>query len=560
MQTYSIFAGQTSQPIPVPGGALVSVTSGSASLEYTLGSLADIGNGVATWVVGVMPSVAERNCFVRFSSTSGGATLSVDQNPSQTAVQSVVGNSIAPIRDVGFSAELAALNGGITCVIAGDSRTQQNYDAISASGELSLGRPRWFTMLNTLLGQPFELVNNAGVNGETCTQLLARISSSGLGAGFGAFGDASTPVTTSPGVLATKPAVVFDYCGFNDIFNFSKTADATWKDKLAFFEAVRQSGALLVAMTIPPSFSGAPGYTTAKVAEMLKLNDMIRNYARSNRNVVLGDAYGVLVDKTSASIEVAANDFRDGIIHENNVGGYKVALELARVLGPLIPARNVLPASNADTDAISTGSNWIVDNPLLTGTAAITSTGFTGTTAGSNLANANFSRTGAMAIALTAESRAIGATSFAPVKDGYGQNIRAAITATAQEGMQVTLPSVHARVVTAGKYIAVAEVWAAKAFNNTGAAPTSLAVADNFAGVELAAQFTVAGANKFARDMAWANTDKPLWGAPYMVLKTLPIEIPAGAITVARPFLIARSAGAGSFEVQIGRVALKRVG
>ena len=314
-------------------------------------------------------------------------------------------------------------------------------------------------------------------------------------------------------------------------------------------------------MTVVAPYNTASGYSTVNIAELLKLNGYIRAFCRTVGQTKLIDAYAACVDKTSANVEGPTNDFRDATTHNNNVGDLKIALSGVDVLGPIFPARNVLPVSNAETYALDASIPWICVNPLLTGTAAITTTGFTGTTAGSTLANANFSRTGSMAVVLSAESRAIGATSYAPVKDGFGQNIRAAITATAAgENMQITLPSEHAKVVTGGKYIAVCEAWASKAFKNDGSDPTPLAVADNCAGLQVSAQFTIGGTNYFTRDLTWQSTDKAYFGNLHFTMKSPVLELPAGAITVARPFVNVYASGAGSFEVQVGRIDLVKVG
>lgn len=465
-------------------------------------------------------------------------------------------NGLSYAQRFSLASSLATSYGGLRTVILGDSRTQQNYDETATEIQ---GRPRWFNMLNSALGQPFELVANAAVNGERTDQILARFDSAGLGCGFGGIGSGGAAVTTNPGVSPFKPAVVFDYSGFNDIFSFGLSADTAWGYRLQILERIRHLGARLILMTINPPNSAAAGFSAARCRELTLFNEYTRNYARDNPGVILLDAYKACVDPASASIEGASTDFRDSV-HETNLGALRIANLGAQVLAPFFPARDVLPASNAEAIALDSGIKQLISNPLLTGTAAIATTGFSGTTAGSQLSNGSFSRSGSMTCVLSAESRAIGATSYAPVKDGYGQNIRFQVTATAAgENIQLLLPSVHASVVSGESYYAVADVWMAKAFNNTNATPTALATADGCSLVQLSIQFTLDAVNNYTREMMYQSSDKGVYGVLHQSLKTLPRRVSFTSCTVARPVLNIYASAAGTFEVQIGRIGMYRV-
>lgn len=112
MAIFNINSGHVSRPRVVHGGQLVSVTEmgGSARVEYTLGTLSDIQNGVAIWSdwpkgnVSVMTTdLMNNDGFIRVTAIGGNVTYEVNENPTD--------DKLAPFRSDWASQSGASLYG-----------------------------------------------------------------------------------------------------------------------------------------------------------------------------------------------------------------------------------------------------------------------------------------------------------------------------------------------------------------------------------------------------------------------------------------------------------------
>ena len=451
----------------------------------------------------------------------------------------LTGGATAGLQIMGDLNEAILGAGGIRAILAGDSRFQQNIDQTATA---ITNRARWFTTLNALLGQRFELVNNAGVNGDTAAGLLARIKNSNLGVGFGALGDAGVAAANSPGA-GVPTDFVFVGIGTNDIVGAGRTAAETWASTRQVADIVRGSGKTLVLCTVMAPNSTIGGYSTAKMGQLMAYNDLIRDYCRANRGVILFDHFAAAIAPTSASVETAATDLRDGTNHENNRGGYKIAKAGVALFAGLPARQGLLPSSNAATSALDSAIKHLRVNPLLTGTVAITATGYTGNAA-TGLGNGNFVRGGAATAVLSKVTRA----------DGYGDNLKFVCTFTANnETIEMRDNSYHTQAVGGGKYFGVAEV------KYSGPAGANLALADNLKNIQLAVQYTDGGGNRFVYDLGVVTaSDVAIFNSETMTLKTPVLELPAtlNTPTTLRLVLTITASGAGNPEVEVGRMDL----
>lgn len=484
--------------------------------------------------------------------------LLIDWYDSRNGRQYVAGNLLTT--DAGTESGLVAakvadnnLAGGVapkvygasfSAIIVGDSRTQQTIDQSATAITV---RPRAWSVAQALSGHRIDLANNAGVNGDTAAGVLSRLRGGGYGVGFGVNGDAGTPASPPPGVLGVPSDIVVLNIGYNDIFGNGATAAATFATCRQICDLILAAGrTLILCSPIYPS-SAASGYSSARVRELRLYANMLRDYAAARSRCYYCDTMGAAVSKTSASVETAAGDLRDGTVHENNRAGWAQGKALAAILQQLAPPRPwLLPTSNAETSALDASLPQIVVNPLMTGTAAIAATGYSGTTAGSNLGNANFVRGGSASAVLSAVTRA----------DGYGQNIKFAATFTAAaETLELRMPSLHAQAVIGGRYQAVCEV------TITGPSGAALTAADNLRGVQLYIQYNDGATNYFSYDLATASTDGALYEGGTLTLRTPELTLPAsGTPTILRPNITITANGAGNPEIQIGRIGLYRVG
>jgi len=429
---------------------------------------------------------------------------------------------------------------GIRVIIAGDSRTQYNVEQTGAN---ITNRARWWNWLNALLGQRFELVNNAGVAGDTASGLWNRIKTSNLGGGFGA--NTSPYVQSSPGANIPCEIVIVNI-GYNDLLGNGSTAAATFVYTKQICDYIRASGKMLILCTVAPPNSAASGYSTARCAELVKYNRLLREYAQSNSGVYLADFFAAMVSPVSTVVEALATDMIDGTVHENNRGGYKEAKVLQALLQSITaPRQGLLPTCNAATSALDATIKQLEVNGLLNGSVAISVSGYSGNAAGSNLANANFVRGGSPTVVLSAVART----------DEYGQNTKAVITFTAAgESIEHRRPSYHAQAEAGAEYYAVCEV------SYTGSGGAALQASDNLRGIQLSLQYNDGTTNTFTYDMMPKTLDLSLSGSETLVLRTPKLKIPSGGTpTTLRANLAVVANGAGTVEVIFGRFALYKV-
>lgn len=187
-------------------------------------------------------------------------------------------------------------------------------DSISTAEEMSAGGAgygaAWPQMACALSDQRLNFRGNAGVTGETSTQIRARISSA----------------------LAFSPSVVTILAGTNNITASGSDlapAFATFKDDIrAICAALRAAGVRVVLCTIPPR-SGAM-YTSTRLATTMKWNSWLREYARNGAEFPadrggfeLVDFFALLADPTNGQYK-SGYDSGDGL-HPSQVAHLAMA-------------------------------------------------------------------------------------------------------------------------------------------------------------------------------------------------------------------------------------------
>lgn len=199
-----------------------------------------------------------------------------------------------------------------TAVTIGDSRTAAGSDANSY-------RDRgWFQWLNILLGQRLQLLNNAGVSGNTVAQMLARVDSD---------------------VLAYNPGWVFHYGFINDIQSGSNDstkafADGVIEDLLELYTRCRSRGAKLVVLSETPSTSAFS--TAAKREQANYIMNWQREYCAVTPGGYFIDVYSPLLDITSAT-GAGFSGYSYDDLHPTGNGAHKIADACFPVLDPVIP-------------------------------------------------------------------------------------------------------------------------------------------------------------------------------------------------------------------------------
>ncbi|BCW79021.1 GDSL-type esterase/lipase family protein [Arthrobacter sp. NicSoilC5] len=229
-----------------------------------------------------------------------------------------------------------------TAALFGDSITARNFGGWTpASGETTIYNDSrgWFHHANNLLGHPFDLVKNAGVGGNTTTQMLARI----------------TDITA----INPLPAWLLGLGGINDqgALNPALTISNL---KAIFTKAFDAGYKRIVWGTITPDAGN-----TGQRWTIDQVNDWLKAYAAVTPNFILVNWNEAFLDPTNGNPRTGYTS--DGL-HPAPLGAAVMGQYLADVLRPLVPASSRLLMSNSST--------VVSANPMLNGSVSGVATGY----------------------------------------------------------------------------------------------------------------------------------------------------------------------------------------
>jgi len=234
-------------------------------------------------------------------------------------------------------------------VLFGDSFSARNTTVGSPCRDLDWG---YFTWAQALMGAPFRLIYNAGVAGNTTTQMLARISSD---------------------VLSKSPDWVIVQGGINDIT--AAVSDATICSNLkTICSTLVNSGINVILLTIAPNNQSA-----GNSLHVQTVNQTMREWCRNTaRGVIFVDTYQYLVDPT-VTTGAFASGMSDDSLHLSGKGARAAGQAIANSIQYMFPNKSYLPSSNGEDYGVSSSSLQIVSNPMMTGTGPLaTGTGASG--------------------------------------------------------------------------------------------------------------------------------------------------------------------------------------
>ncbi|OZD74911.1 hypothetical protein CH273_25845 [Rhodococcus sp. 05-339-2] len=195
-----------------------------------------------------------------------------------------------------------------TIVWWGDSNT-----ANGSNGSLSTRPGSFWPWANIMLGHRLRTLKNAGVGGETSTQILARFDAD---------------------VKAFAPAWVHILAGTNDAGDTAVAVPlaTTQANILAMIDKCREIGARVLVGTIPPRNTR----TTASRAHAMGLNGWIRQLPYLQPDVIVVDYFGVLADPAVADNWIAGYAMDDNT-HFRGIGACTAGKLLADTLRSLVP-------------------------------------------------------------------------------------------------------------------------------------------------------------------------------------------------------------------------------
>lgn len=160
-------------------------------------------------------------------------------------------------------------------------------------------------------------------------------------------------------VLSLKPHVVIEAYGVNDI-HFGRTAEQIFADRLAMWQKAWDFGADVIATTVSSRSGPDPAFDATKLAELDRLNTMIRMFGSTNpRKFAVADWAAVVTDPITM---LPLNGMTYDGIHPSYKGGYAMGKQL---LEPL----NKFLSNSVSRLAFTAGKGNLLDNGLMTGTA-----------------------------------------------------------------------------------------------------------------------------------------------------------------------------------------------
>lgn len=234
----------------------------------------------------------------------------------------------------------------LRAVLFGDSITARNGPGAAGAGAETTAYNDscgWFHWANTFLGKPFEMTKNAGVGGDTTTQMLARI----------------TDITS----VAGEGAWLFGMAGVNDRAAANPTQ--TIANLKAIFTAAFDAGyERIVWGTIWPDTNE---YTLRYVLD--QVNDWLFAYAADTPNFILVNWLDVFVDPNSATSSGSpVPAYTTDGLHVSPLGAMALGQYLADIIRPFTPRTGSLISRNSST--------IVSANPIMAGSVSGLATGF----------------------------------------------------------------------------------------------------------------------------------------------------------------------------------------
>lgn len=247
-------------------------------------------------------------------------------------------------------------------ILFGDSLTANNNPnngtSTPATDITRVQDTGWFTWMNLSAGSPLFVVANAGIPGNTTTQMLARLQTD---------------------VLAIPSGHVTLMAGTNDIGGGVALATIT-ANLQSIADQIRAAGRFLHFFTPPANITFAGNATQREKLSAVIV--WIRAYCAANAGCQFYDAYTPLVDPTSATGSPAAFGATANLLDSTHLGvrGAQLVAEYNQAaFNSAVKTFLVPPSSAGDTvSATNPNGNWFT-NPSLTGTGGtnVTATNLT---------------------------------------------------------------------------------------------------------------------------------------------------------------------------------------
>lgn len=397
-----------------------------------------------------------------------------------------------------------------TIILFGDSRTADcSYLSIPAGNVASAyySTPTsWFDYGQAFRagGPVFDVIRNAGIGGNTTTQMLARMDAD---------------------VIAYAPSHMTLWGGTNDPWTSFTEVENSAARMAQMMDKARLAG--IYTFLVSETTANSKGTIFPKYVAYF--NDLLRAYASNNAAVEYWDFNALVSDPADANGYHKSAMLRDGL-HLSPYGATLIGREVvAKKLGRIGTELAQLPVAQIDTLNLSSVSRNVANNPLMQGTTG---------TLGAD-------QTGTLPVSWSASG--VPATMSLPARlDGIGSDIKSVITASGAGSHYLTLNVDAARLVAGATYVLEAGM--------------ALEAASAVSAVSLTAQMYVSGVEHRRgwgyRVQSTVASDKLATGD--LIVRSRPFVAPAG-VTSANVVRQVSFGGAGNATDRLGRFAWRRI-
>jgi lysophospholipase L1-like esterase len=255
----------------------------------------------------------------------------------------------------GLQASASEIDGSMnrdkqTMVILGDSLTAGNTIGTDFLKTKHEGQIVW---ANHMAGNPFDFIYNAGIGGETSSQILARVDAD---------------------VIDKNPSHCWFLCGMNDTATDTNEVqdDIIKNNIIAIYNKLNTAGIYSFIVTNTTTTNNQ-----VKNNQALNINSWIKSYFDDKPNCEVIDLCSMWINKLSL-IGAAETEYMRDSIHPSNKGAFLSAIEIANNHFSKFKSRNSLPVSVLDSYVLNAKSKQLITNPLNTGNAGYVGSGNTG--------------------------------------------------------------------------------------------------------------------------------------------------------------------------------------
>ena len=307
------------------------------------------------------------------------------------------------------SGAVSALSHAKRIAVFGDSRTEQNsletsnntvrLKRLSDYGYLAWAH--YFTSGN------IEFVCNAGIGGNTTTQMLSRFNSD---------------------VLPFLPDELWGEAGIND---YAMTEEDTLSNLSSIFDLCDENGIYIRWCTISPLASAHATFSAANVARICNINKWLREQALTRKNFTLIDSFSAMIDRASTNgIPKSGMMQTDDSIHQSPKGALAQGYAYAQSFIKDNQILDYLPQFAGQRYSLSSAFKQVFNNPLFTDTGGTNSS--SGVVTGTIPANCTISKTGTWGAGLVTSALVARA-------DGFGYDWVLTVTNAGAENDELSI-------------------------------------------------------------------------------------------------------------------------